>query len=134
MTTIKVQLGVACMLALLTQQLQADESPEFLQPVEAEAENCISLSRIDRTRVIDNQNILFFMKGGDVYSNELPHKCNGLRKGKTFMYKTSLNRLCNVDTITVLDDIGFGFSRGATCGLGKFQPVEEFKPAPDASD
>lgn len=108
--------------------------PSYGTEEASEGERCIHLARIDRTKVIDNRHILFYMKGGDVYSNELPHKCIGLRKGKTFMYKTSLNKLCNVDTITVLDDLGFGYSRGATCGLGKFQPVEMFEPEEETEE
>ena len=84
--------------------------------------HCISLPRIDRTEILDNQNILFFMKGGKIYQNRLPHKCPGLARRDTFMYRTSLSQLCNVDIITVLDDIGFGFSPGASCGLGQFYP------------
>jgi len=90
----------------------------------SDAEQCISLIRIDRTEVVDDRNILFYMKGGDIYRNELPHRCPGLKFEESFMYRTSLNQLCNVDIITVLDNIGFGFSPGASCGLGMFHPVE----------
>jgi len=102
---------------------EAEQRP--LDELVGENEKCVSLARIDRTRVVDERTILFYMRGGDIYLNRLPHRCIGLRRGKTFMYKTSLNRLCNVDIITVLDDIGFGFSRGASCGLGSFQPIRE---------
>jgi hypothetical protein len=40
------------------------------------------------------------------------------------MYRTSLSQLCNVDIITVLQNVGFGFLPGASCGLGMFRPVE----------
>ena len=91
----------------------------------SDAEHCISLSRIDRTDVVDDSNILFYMKGGDVYLNRLPHRCPGLRWEKAFMYRTSLSQLCNVDIITVLDNMGFGFSPGVSCGLGPFYPISE---------
>ena len=35
-----------------------------------------------------------------------------------------LNQLCDVDVTTVLQDVGFGFLPAASCGLGKFQPIE----------
>ncbi|MDZ7784717.1 MAG: hypothetical protein U5K56_17835 [Halioglobus sp.] len=104
------------------------ESASEQQPLDelvGEKKKCVSLARIDRTRVVDDRSILFYMRGGDIYMNRLPHRCIGLRRGETFMYKTSLNQLCNVDIITVLDDIGFGFSRGASCGLGSFQLIGE---------
>ena len=91
----------------------------------SDAEHCISLSRIDRTDVVDDSNILFYMKGGDVYLNRLPHRCPGLRWEKAFMYRTSMSQLCNVDIITVLDNMGFGFSPGVSCGLGPFYPISE---------
>ena len=91
----------------------------------SDAEHCISLRRIDRTDVVDDSNILFYMKGGDVYLNRLPHRCPGLRWEKAFMYRTSMSQLCNVDIITVLDNMGFGFSPGVSCGLGPFYPISE---------
>jgi len=104
---------------------ESEAKQQPLDELAGEKQKCISLTRIDHTRVVDERTILFYMLGDDIYLNRLPHRCIGLRKGKTFMYKTSLNQLCNVDIITVLDDIGFGFSRGASCGLGSFQPIGE---------
>ncbi len=41
----------------------------------------------------------------------------------SIMYKTSMSQLCELDMITVLNNMGFGFMQGATCGLGKFYPM-----------
>ncbi len=89
-----------------------------------DAEQCVSLTGIDRTRVVDESNILFYMKNGEIYLNRLPYRCAGLRPRETFMYRTSLNQLCNVDIITVLQNIGFGVTPGASCGLGMFRPID----------
>ncbi len=94
-----------------------------LDLVSGPPEQCVSLSRIDHTDVIDDQNILFYMNGGKIFRNYLPYPCSGLKINDTFMYRTSLNQLCNVDIITVLDNIGFGFSPRNSCGLGHFYPV-----------
>ena len=40
-----------------------------------------------------------------------------------FMYRVPQNRLCDTDVVTVIDDLGFGFMQGASCGLGKFQAI-----------
>lgn len=98
--------------------------PLLAEDRESDAEQCVRLAAIDRTQVVDDRNILFYMKGGEIYRNELPYRCQGLREESAFMYRTSLNQLCNVDIITVLNNIGFGFSPGASCGLGMFHPVE----------
>jgi hypothetical protein len=90
-----------------------------------DSEQCVSLRRIDRTRIVDEQNIIFYMKNGDIYRNQLPRRCPGLSERNSFMYRTSLNQLCNVDIITVLQNIGFGFSPGMSCGLGMFVPIDE---------
>lgn len=88
-------------------------------------ERCISIRSIDRTDVVDDNNILFYMRNGNVYLNRLPHRCPGLRRERTFMYRTTMPRLCDVDIITVLDQAGFGFMPGASCGLGRFYPISE---------
>jgi hypothetical protein len=83
-------------------------APTFAEEKLLDAEQCIRMTSIDHTRVVDESNILFYMKGGEIYLNRLPHRCPGLRSRDPFMYRTSLNQLCNVDIITVLQNIGFG--------------------------
>jgi len=83
----------------------------------------VSCLRIDRTRVADENTILFHMRGGDVYRNDLETRCPNIESEQGFMYRTTLNQLCDSDVVTVLDDIGFGFMPGASCGLGNFRPI-----------
>ena len=89
------------------------------------SEKCVSVSRIDTTRVLDDRNVLFFMRGGKIYRNFLPRRCPGLSRRDAFSYRTSSSRLCDVDTITLLQLAGSGFIPGPSCGLGKFYPVTE---------
>ena len=105
--------------------------------VDEGGERCIDTRRISNTRIVDKQNILFYMRGGDIYHNELRRSCFGLRPGKTFSYRTSLSRLCSNDLITLLDNFGMGMSRGPSCAIGKFRPVskeeaEAIRHGPDA--
>ena len=95
----------------------------FAEEHGSDAEHCVSLNRIDRTEVVSDRAILFYMRGGDIYLNKLPHRCPGLEFEEAFMYRTSIGQLCDLDIISVLDDIGFGFSPGVSCGLGMFHPV-----------
>src|SRR5688572_32774502 len=67
-------------------------------------ESCIIVSRIDQTDAIDDQNIIFRMRGDRVYRNTLPNKCPGLERENRIAYKTRSSRLCNIDTIKVLED------------------------------
>lgn len=83
--------------------------------------NCLSLHQVRETRVRSDQVIDFYTTGRQVYRNTLPYSCPSLGFERRFVHETSIDQLCSVDTITVLQDPGL--SRGATCGLGKFQPV-----------
>ena len=105
--------------------------------VDEGGERCIDTRRISNTRIVDKQNILFYMRGGEIYHNELPRSCFGLRPGKTISYRTSLSRLCSNEFITLLDSFGMGMSRGPSCAIGKFRPVtkeeaDAIRHGPDA--
>ena len=85
-------------------------------------EQCIPIAQIDRTKILDDQNVLFYMRNNRVYKNHLPNRCSGLRAAGTFKYRTSQSQLCNVDIITVLNRTGGDFMPGPSCGLGVFEP------------
>lgn len=84
---------------------------------------CIATTRLDRTEVIDDETVLFFMRGGDIYRNRLTRSCPGLEREQRFTYRVYGNQLCRIDTITVLESRAFGLTDGFTCALGDFQPI-----------
>lgn len=88
--------------------------------------SCIETSRIRESRVIDDKTIDFILRDGSVLRNTLPFSCPQLGFERAFSYKTSINRLCSVDIITVIVQ-GGGVRTGASCGLGKFVP---YTPVP----
>ncbi|MEZ5559822.1 MAG: DUF6491 family protein [Pseudomonadales bacterium] len=91
-----------------------------------EPERCIQLSRVKTTEILGNRQILFELQNGRHYLNTLPYPCPGMRRGTTLLYRTSLDQLCSVDVVTVLETGGGGgFWPGASCGLGTFEPVDE---------
>ena len=83
-------------------------------------EDCVLRRNVRHTVVLDDRTIDFHLAGGRILRNRLPHACPGLAFDDSFSYRTSLDRLCAVDTITVRTSTG----PGPTCGLGRFQPVE----------
>ena len=125
MKVLKYVSALACLAVATPLAAELKVLDESMDQVSGPPEQCVRLSSIDHTDVLDDQNILFYMRGKDVYLNHLPYPCAGLRVNDTFMYRTSLNQLCNVDIITVLDNIGFGFSPRNSCGLGLFYPVSK---------
>jgi len=93
------------------------------KPFDRTPQDCLITSRIDQTEAIDDQNIIFRMRGKQVYRNTLPHTCPGLLRENRIAWQTSTARLCNIDMITVLEQYGVGFRPGFTCRLGEFVPL-----------
>ena len=85
--------------------------------------DCLPRYQIRETRVRDDRTIDFYTSGGKVYRNTLPYSCPELGAREGFGYSTSTGQLCSVDIITVLRQFGGTPERGASCGLGRFQPV-----------
>jgi hypothetical protein len=86
----------------------AEETIGEIEAFDREPVRCIIPSRIDRTEV-----------------NRLTNACRSLAREKRFSYDVRTNRLCSVDSITVLEWWGTGLSRGMSCGLGEFYPITE---------
>ncbi|ETI63045.1 hypothetical protein C100_14775 [Sphingobium sp. C100] len=120
------RLMVGLALASLTFPAVAKDKPD---PYVAKGEpvDCIQIRSIRSTDVRDDSTIDFIMNNKKIYRNSLPNSCPSLGFEKRFSYRTSLSQLCSVDIITVLWSGGPGLQPGASCGLGKFQPME--KPA-----
>jgi hypothetical protein len=87
-------------------------------------QDCLYVSSVRRTEVLDDQTIIFYMRGNKVaYRNYLAQKCPGLARAGRFMYEVHMSRLCSIDTITVLEQWGVGLQPGFTCRLGDFYPL-----------
>ena len=85
---------------------------------------CVTIRNIDHTVVVDDQNVLFYMLGDQIYQNRLRHPVPRLKENQPFMYRTSSSQLCRSDTITVLERWGFGYTEGASGVLGDFMPID----------
>lgn len=100
---------------------QDGEAPEDDDALDRTPQDCITVSRIDETDVIDDNTIVFHMRGDDAFVNYLPDRCPNLARENSFAYEVRTSQLCNVQTITVLEDSGR--LPGFTCRLGEFHPV-----------
>jgi hypothetical protein len=87
--------------------------------------DCITPSNIKETVVIDDSTILFYMRGGSkvTYRTALSHECPNLAHENRFSYKVTMNRLCDSDLITVIENYGVGLREGFSCRLGMFYPI-----------
>jgi len=92
---------------------------EEYKPV-GETANCIDLSelRLNRRRIIDDHMIFFEGHRNRAYLNILDGKCPFLAAYGQFQINTPAGRLCNTDTITVLQR---QTGAGVQCGLGHFE-------------
>jgi hypothetical protein len=104
----------------------ADEQAPVSDVAPGKTVSCVRLTQIDSTQIVDDRTIIFRMKSSSprFYKNTLPYKCPQLGFEKAFLYRTSINQLCSVDIITVLQNFGSSLNQGASCGLGKFVPYQ----------
>jgi hypothetical protein len=69
--------------------------------------------------------VLFFQARDKIFLNRLDRECLGLARYGTFTYEVQSGarhaRLCDTDSITVLEMTG----RGLNCGLGRFEPLSQ---------
>ena len=91
---------------------------------DSDALRCLSLMRVDHTSVIDNQNVLFYLRGGDIYLNHLAHPAPGLERNRPFLHQTTTGQICKSDIVTVLEEWSFGFTEGASSTFGLFEPID----------
>ena len=83
--------------------------------------DCLPITQLRESEVRDDRTIDFFTSGRRVYRVTLPQSCPELGFERAFSYETSLSQLCSTDIITVFRTSPP--SRGASCGMGRFQPV-----------
>jgi hypothetical protein len=107
---------------LVTNAAVADED-EDEDKADTKPARCISIGSVQTTTIVDDDRILFYQRNGRIYLNSLDQTCVGLARSGKFGFKVQSGaryvRVCNTDTITVLERTGSGFS----CGLGEFAPV-----------
>jgi hypothetical protein len=96
------------------------------QAAPTDARSCVHLPDVDHTKIVDQRNILFYMRNRTVFQNVFREPCYGLQERSRFAYgSSSLKRLCAGNLITLLTDLSFG-GVGAqnVCRLGMFVPID----------
>jgi hypothetical protein len=118
-------LGVLTTVLLLqasSPRAQGEEEIDF--DFDRTPKKCITTSRIRDTDIIDDRTIVFRMRGNrEVYRNYLPRECPGLERNDRFSHRTMNGQLCDIDTITVLEQFAGRINESFTCRLGEFIPI-----------
>ena len=79
--------------------------------------DCLRLSEVKGTDVIDNQTIMFNMRGGGAIEMKLQFECPTLKFDNAFYYSVIGGRLCKTDMITTRS----GFS----CPIEAFENLDQ---------
>ena len=130
-------LTAAALAALLIQPVFANDETPAREAV-GDTRDCIDLSRVAGRSGEGPQAIRFEMLGGQVYRNELPGRCPGLRGQADGFAALAFelhggDRLCRGDRVRVVDSAGGSLGRGyrmaIPCQLGEFHLVEDRRAA-----
>ncbi|MCC3860480.1 hypothetical protein [Pseudemcibacter aquimaris] len=79
-------------------------------------ENCINYKNIKKSVVIDNNRILFELRGNKTVLNTMDNRCESLEFERQFNYAVRNSKLCAKDVI---------YARRDTCMLSQFEVLEK---------
>ncbi|MEQ8860084.1 MAG: DUF6491 family protein [Pseudomonadales bacterium] len=95
----------------------------------ATTKRCLGTFEYDSVEILDDQHLLFEKGDKSVWLNKLRSRCPGLRADDILAFDMRSNRLCSLDSATVIDRFLLWRRSGPTCSLGEFQELT----APQAS-
>jgi hypothetical protein len=106
---------------------QTKDAPELAPFTRTGAtETCLRAAAIRSTKILNDHQILFEMRGGRKYLNDA--KCVGLRKSSVLSYRVDAGQVCT-STVVYLFESGAGLMPGGSCFLTPWQEL-----APKAED
>ena len=105
--------------AIIAEILDVDAVEEY-----DTTESCIPRSRISRTEILNERFVVFHLRGDEKYLVQFQHRCPGLRRNGTMRLETRSFRICSMDTVQGLYEIGIGRGTwGPSCMIPGFEPV-----------
>ena len=125
----RVALAALSLGGLLMASACSDDTPPATETSDSDAQKgiCIPTDFIDHSDVVDDQTIIFHMKGGIAWRNTLRFSCTSLKNEGGFAFVTDFPEVCaNAQTIRVLRS-------GILCELGQFTPYTPPPAAPTAA-
>jgi hypothetical protein len=95
----------------------ADQPPALAgQPTKSV---CIKADEVDHTKVLNDRQVLFYMRGRQIWLNTLKSRCSTLPIQEGFSMPSNYSEFCaNAQTIRVL-------FTGQPCQLGEFTPYQK---------
>jgi hypothetical protein len=125
MMSLHVLRKAACATGLVLALPVAAQSPAPAPPPAAsETRQCLQLSALRSTNVVNSRAIDFTLRDGSVWRSNLRFACPQLGTERAFSYSTSIAQLCAQDIIQVIQPMA-GNLNGARCGLAAFERQPE---------
>jgi hypothetical protein len=101
-----------------------DDEQESDAPRAAQA--CLNQPTIRRTRILNDRNIVFMTRDGQIYNNQLPRQCPSLRRGSLVSYPIEQSRLCAGNSFQVMwETSARNYAPAFICQLGQFLPITQ---------
>ncbi|MHA7872858.1 MAG: DUF6491 family protein [Hyphococcus sp.] len=88
-----------------------------------ETTRCIPLTQLRGSDPVDDTAMLFELRNGEMYLNELRGKCIGLKRNDRYSFQTTQNQICVGDVIVISNRAGT--VPLGSCGLGEFEALAE---------
>ena len=107
----RIFIAAAATAAFLAGPAQAGDTMSHM----SSGPKCLQANMIDHTKVVDQSNILFYMRDGKVWHSRLSPPCVGIRDSG-FVMDTHFTEYCGGSQVIHL------IKGGATCQLGEFTP------------
>jgi hypothetical protein len=124
-----VRTGGTCALALaatlLAGAVSAQNGEEQERDAPRDVRTCLSHPQIDRTKILNDSNIIFVMRDDTIYASRLPKQCPSLRRNSVVNYAVESSRVCAGSYFQVLWNKGGAgnYAPGFICRLGWFVPI-----------
>lgn len=118
---------VGCAAAPTADEAKLEIDQILSQPLD-EAEygkprRCLSTGLYTQVDIVDDQRLIFRGRGDKAWLNQLRTRCVGLRRNDTLLFELRDNRVCDLDSVSVVDRFLFWRRTGTRCALGKFEPI-----------
>jgi hypothetical protein len=128
MRLIKAIAGASLLLASVAAGAAVDHEADLQKMLGKRVEagpavDCLNISQITNSYIVDDTAIIYEVAGGDMYVNRPKIGAESLSRHKVLVTDTHVPQLCSVDTVTLID--GTTGIQSGFVGLGQFVPYKK---------
>lgn len=118
-------IGAALLAAALTAPGAAQQGDDAEAPSTSDGpRSCLPHPTINRTKILNERNIVFVTQNDTIYNNQLAKECPSLKRDSLVNYGIANGRMCAGDKFQVLWETSpRNFVPAFMCELGTFVPI-----------